>query len=152
MNYIRYFLTIFFNLFLFSNTMSIAITKISTENAPQARGPYSQAIRAGDFLFISGQLGLDPKTGRFVSNTIHEQAKQVLENIGAILQAAGATFEQVVKVEVYLKNLNNLQIMNKIYAEYFWHDTKPSRQAMQVAKLPFDALIEISCVAYIPEK
>jgi 2-iminobutanoate/2-iminopropanoate deaminase len=122
--------------------------KIETENAPKAIGPYSQAIFAGPFLFISGQIPIDPKTGKLVENTIQAQTKQVLANIEAILKEADLNFEDVVKTEVFLKDLNDFSEMNVIYAEKFSHAIKPARQAFQVARLPLDARIEISCIAF----
>lgn len=121
---------------------------ITTKHAPEAIGPYSQAVRAGQYLFVSGQLPIDPVTNKIVGTTAAEQTLQVLDNIQAILQAAGMTFEHVVKAEVYLKDMNDFQAMNGVYAEKFSHEAKPARQAMQVAKLPLDVLVEISCVAF----
>jgi 2-iminobutanoate/2-iminopropanoate deaminase len=126
------------------------IVKVTTDQAPKAIGPYSQAIRAGHYLFVSGQLSIDPATGKLTGDTIEEQTQQVLNNIEAILNAQGLTFEHVVKSEVYLKDLRDFQGMNGVYATRFSHDTKPARQAMQVARLPLDALVEISCIAFIP--
>lgn len=121
---------------------------IVTAQAPQAIGPYSQAVRAGQYLFVSGQLPIDPVTNKIVGATATEQTRQVLNNIEAILDAAGMTFEHVVKAEVYLKDIGDFQAMNGVYAEKFSHEAKPARQAMQVAKLPLDVLVEISCVAF----
>jgi len=128
--------------------MGKKIKKIETEYAPKAIGPYSQAVLAGDYLFISGQIPVDPKTRAVVENDITIQTKQVLKNIEAILQECDLTFEHIVKMEVYLKDMADFQAMNAVYAEKFPHPIKPARQAMQVAKLPLDVLIEISCVAY----
>ena len=124
------------------------LKKIETENAPKAIGPYVQAVWAGDFLFLSGQVPIDPKTGKIEDFTIEGQTRQVLANLEAVLKAAGLSFEQVVKVEVYLKEMQDFSAMNTIYAQAFSHPIKPARQAMQVGKLPLDARIEISCVAY----
>lgn len=121
--------------------------KVETENAPKAIGPYSQAILANGFLFVSGQIPIDPKTGELVAPTIRTQTTQVLNNIEAILKAAGLGFEHVVKTEVFLKDMQDFKEMNALYAERFAHSIKPARQAFQVAKLPMDALIEISCIA-----
>lgn len=123
--------------------------QIDTENAPKAIGPYSQAVAAGQFLFVSGQLPIDPKTGKITETTIEGQTRQVLSNIEAILKAADLTFADVVKAEVFLKEMNDFQKMNAIYAENFTAKIKPARQAFQVARLPMDALIEISCIAQI---
>jgi 2-iminobutanoate/2-iminopropanoate deaminase len=125
--------------------------KIETENAPKAIGPYSQAVRAGQLLFISGQLPINPRTGKVEEASIEGQTGQVLANIKAILEAAGCGFDDVVRAEVYLKDLQDFAAMNQIYAEHFSSDVKPARQAMQVAKLPLDVRIEISCIAYIAE-
>jgi 2-iminobutanoate/2-iminopropanoate deaminase len=130
--------------------MDQKIKKVETENAPKAIGPYSQAVVAGNFLFISGQIPIDPQTGEVVERTIQVQTKQVLDNIKAILEAQGLSFEHVVRAEIYLKDLNDFKEVNAIYGERFPHPVKPARQTMQVAKLPLDVLIEISCIAYIP--
>lgn len=122
-------------------------TQISTNKAPEAIGPYSQAVLIDDMLFVSGQLPIDPQTGKLVADEITEQTKQVLNNIEAILFAAGYTFDDVVKSEVYLKDLQEFAQMNAIYTEKFCVAIKPARQAFQVAKLPLDARIEISCIA-----
>ncbi len=123
------------------------VQKIETPDAPKAIGPYSQAVVAGGFLFVSGQIPIDPKEGKIVDLTIQGQTKQVLENIEAILKKAGLGFADVVKTEVYLKDMGDFQEMNKIYAQTFSCPIKPARQAMQVGKLPMDALVEISCIA-----
>lgn len=124
--------------------------EIFTDQAPKAIGPYSQAIRAGDYLFVSGQIPIDPATGAFAGKEIEEQTEQVLRNLVAILTAAGLKLEDVVKTEVYLKDLSHFQKMNAVYAKWFSHEIKPARQALQVAHLPQDALIEISCIAWAP--
>jgi 2-iminobutanoate/2-iminopropanoate deaminase len=121
--------------------------EVRTSEAPQVIGPYSQAVQAGQFLFVSGQLALDPVSNKLVGTTIEEQTTQVLNNIEAILQAQGLSFKDVVKAEVYLKDMNDFKGMNGVYAARFSHAIKPARQAMQVARLPLDALIEISCIA-----
>ncbi len=123
--------------------------KIEAQKAPKAIGPYSHAVQAGDFLFISGQIPLNPETGQLAPANIQEQTRQVLANIEAILIAAGLTWKNVVKSEVFMKDLQDFKEMNAIYAEKFPHDIKPARQAFQVARLPMDALVEISCIAYI---
>lgn len=123
------------------------LEQIQTENAPKAIGPYSQAIVAGDLLFVSGQVPIDPQTGKLVDDEIVTQTKQVLNNIEAILVSAGLTMDDVVKTEVYLKDFNEFAQMNAIYAEKFNGKIKPARQAMQVARLPLDSRIEISCIA-----
>lgn len=127
------------------------ITKIATDQAPKAIGPYSQAICAGSYVFVSGQIAIDPALGKLTGSTIEEQTKQVLKNIEAILIAQGLTLENVVKTEVYLKDLKDFAAMNTIYAEKFSYPIKPARATVQISKLPLDALIEISCTAFIPE-
>lgn len=121
---------------------------IETEHAPRAIGPYSQAVAAGSFLFVSGQIPIDPKTGVISATTIEEQTEQVIDNIEAILKSENLSLKHVVKTEVYLKDLQDFTAMNHIYTQRFSHAIKPARQAMQVAKLPMDARIEISCIAY----
>ena len=124
------------------------IRAIDTDNAPKAIGPYSQAIAAGPFLFISGQLPVDPKAGKVTASTIEEQTRQVIDNIEAILIADGLTLKNVVKADVFLKDLQDFPYMNVIYAERFSHAEKPARLTVQVAKLPMDVRIEITCIAY----
>lgn len=114
---------------------------------PKVRGPYSHAMQAGDFLFISGQLPFNPESEELVERTIEAQAKQVLDNIEAILQAHALTFADVVKVEIYLKNMGDAPKLNELYAARF-QDILPARQMMEVAKLPLDVLVEISCIAH----
>jgi 2-iminobutanoate/2-iminopropanoate deaminase len=128
--------------------MKKAIRAIETDKAPKANGPYSQAIAAGPFLFISGQLPIDPKIGQITATTIEEQTKQVLNNIQAILAAEGLTLENVVKADVFLKDMQDFQQMNAVYAEHFHHKAKPARLTVQVARLPLDVRIEITCIAF----
>lgn len=123
--------------------------KIETDKAPQAIGPYSQAIRAGSFLFLSGMLGIDPKVGKIVETTIEGQTDQIFRNIEEVLKAAGLKLQDVVRMEVFLKDLNDFQAMNRVYAQKFPQEAKPARHAFQVARLPLDALIEITCTAII---
>jgi len=122
--------------------------KISCQGAPKAIGPYSQGVLAGDFLFVSGQLPIDPVTGKLVEGDMEAMTHQVIDNLVAILEAAGLSLEHVVKTEVFLQNLSDFQAMNRAYAERFSFDPAPTRQTIQAAKLPLDALIEISCTAY----
>jgi len=119
---------------------------ISTKNAPQAVGPYSQAVWANDLLFISGQIPLDSQTGKFVSDDVREQTKQVFQNLGAILKEAGLGYENIVKTTVYLADMNDFAVMNEVYASFFQQDF-PARAAFQVAKLPLGAKVEIEAVA-----
>ena len=124
------------------------IKAVHSEDAPRAIGPYSQAVSAGDFVFVSGQIGMDPSSGGIVEGDIRNQTAQVLNNIRAILVSAGLSMENVVKAEVFLKDMNDFTAMNEVYASYFSGGIKPARAAVQVARLPRDVLIEISCVAY----
>ncbi len=119
---------------------------ISTENAPKAVGPYSQAVWANDFLFISGQIPIDPATGKFVSEDIEEQTKQVFKNLGAILYEAGLGYENIVKATVYLTDMNDFASMNEVYASFFTKDF-PVRAAFQVVELPMGAKVEIEAIA-----
>ena len=119
---------------------------ISTENAPAAVGPYSQAIEHNGMLFVSGQICIDPDTGKLVEGGIREQTMQVLQNIGSILEAAGYSKNDVVKCTCLLKDMDHFQEMNAIYSEYFKSDP-PARAAYQVVKLPLDVLIEIEAIA-----
>ncbi len=121
--------------------------KIETEKSPKAIGPYSQAVEAGGFLFVSGQIPIDLATGQLVSATIQAQTKQVLDHLENILKAAGLSWKNVVRTEVFLKDLQDFKEMNALYAERFPHEIKPARQTVQVARLPMDSLIEISCIA-----
>ncbi|MGC9323740.1 MAG: RidA family protein [Desulfomonilia bacterium] len=124
------------------------ITEIYTEEASKAIGPYSQAVSAGDFVFVSGQIPLDPVTATIVQGGIREQTRQVMKHIEAILRTVGLTFENVVKSEVFLKDMNDFIAMNEVYGSFFTSGIHPSRQAVQVSRLPRDVLIEISCIAY----
>jgi 2-iminobutanoate/2-iminopropanoate deaminase len=119
---------------------------VSTPAAPAAIGPYSQAIRAGGFLFLSGQIPLDPATGQLVSGGIEPQTRQVFTNIGEILKAAGASFDHVVSATVYVADMNDFAKVNEIYATYFAAPA-PARATVQVARLPKDSLVEIQVIA-----
>ena len=119
---------------------------IHTDDAPKALGPYSQANVAGNFVFVSGQLALDPATGDFVPGGVREQTEQVLKNMTAILTAAGAALSDVTACTVYLKDMNDFAAMNEVYAKYF-SENPPTRAAIQVARLPKDGIVEISCIA-----
>jgi 2-iminobutanoate/2-iminopropanoate deaminase len=119
---------------------------VSTPNAPAAIGPYSQAIRAGNMLFLSGQIPTDPKSGSLVSGGIEAQTHQVFKNIGEILKAAGASFDHVVAASVFLADMNDFGAMNEVYATYF-SSPAPARATVQVARLPKDCLVEIQVTA-----
>jgi 2-iminobutanoate/2-iminopropanoate deaminase len=119
---------------------------IETERAPKAIGPYAQAIKANGFVYTAGQIPIDPNTGDFVAGGIREQTRQVLENLIAVLEAAGSSMRQVVKATVFLKSMADFAAMNEVYAEYFG-DSKPARATVAVAELPRGALVEIDLVA-----
>ena len=119
---------------------------IQTDRAPQAIGPYSQAIKANGFIFASGQIPLDPATMRIVEGGIEEQTVRVLDNLKAVLEAAGSSLDRVVKTTVYLADMGEFAAMNEIYARYFGA-TKPARATVQVARLPRDVKVEIDVVA-----
>ena len=121
---------------------------VSTKSAPAAIGPYSQGIRAGSFLFVSGQLPISPATGGFAGSDIESQTRQSLENVKAVVTAAGMTLQDVVKITVFMKDLGSFSAMNAIYAEYFTGDC-PARAAVEVSRLPKDALIEIEAIACV---
>lgn len=119
---------------------------VATDAAPKAIGPYSQAVWAGDFLFCAGQIPLDPTTGNLIAASIAEQTTRALENIRGVLQSQGLDFGNVVKVTVFLSDMNNFTAMNEVYAKYFTKEP-PARSTVQVARLPKDALVEIEIVA-----
>jgi 2-iminobutanoate/2-iminopropanoate deaminase len=121
---------------------------ISTPDAPGAIGPYSQAIKAGNIVFCSGQIPIDPATGEFVSDDVSEQTEQVFRNLKAVLAAAGATLENVVKTTVFLADMGEFAAMNEVYGQHFT-DHKPARATVQAARLPKDARVEIECIAVI---
>ncbi|KAK3199685.1 hypothetical protein Dsin_023100 [Dipteronia sinensis] len=123
---------------------------VATDKAPAALGPYSQAIKANNLVFVSGVLGLIPETGKFVSDNVEEQTEQVLKNIGEILKASGADYSSVVKTTIMLADLKDFKKVNEIYAKYF-PAPAPARSTYQVAALPLDARIEIECIAALPK-
>ncbi len=120
---------------------------VYTENAPAAIGPYSQAIKAGDTIYVSGQLPIDPLTGNFPSQDIKDQTRQSLTNIKKILESEGYSLKDVVKVHCFLADIADFGAMNEVYAEFFTEDC-PARVALQVARLPKDARLEIDATAY----
>lgn len=126
----------------------MSLEKVSTKKAPAAVGPYSQAMKAGDFVYVSGQLPMNPETGEMVKGSIKDQTRQSLENAKAILEEAGTSLENVVKTTVFLQNMDDFSDMNGVYAEFFT-DHKPARAAVEVAKLPLGADVEIQMVAYL---
>jgi len=119
--------------------------KISTKKAPKAIGPYSQAIKAGGFVFCSGQIAIDPKTNEFKPGTIIEETTRVIENLKAMLEQANSGLEKTIKVTVYLLNIDNFIEMNKVYEKYFLN--KPARSTIEVSKLPKGAKVEIDAIA-----
>jgi 2-iminobutanoate/2-iminopropanoate deaminase len=119
---------------------------VSTKDAPQAIGPYSQAIKAGDFVFLSGQIAIDPATSNVIQGDIRAQTDRVLKNISAILAAAGSSLERVVKTTVFLKNMSEFAAMNEVYGK-FWKSAPPARSTVEVARLPKDVLVEIDVIA-----
>lgn len=125
---------------------SLVMETVSTDNAPGAIGPYSQAVKAGGMIFCSGQIPIDPSTGEFVSQDVAEQTEQVLKNLSAVLEAAGTSLGNVVKTTVFLADMADFAAMNDVYAAYF-SENKPARATVQAARLPRDAKVEIECVA-----
>lgn len=123
--------------------------KIDTQDAPKAIGPYSQAIVASPFVFVSGQLPLDPQSGKMVEPIIQIQVIRVLDNIEAILKAAGTDWHRVVKCEIFLQDLNDFSVVNEAYGKRVNLNAAPARQTIQASRLPLDALIEISCIALL---
>jgi 2-iminobutanoate/2-iminopropanoate deaminase len=119
---------------------------IATKTAPQAIGPYSQAIRVNGFIFTSGQIPIDPSTQQLISGDVAAQTEQVLKNVSAILTAAGSSLEKVVRSTVFLKNMNDFAAMNEVYGRHFT-STPPARSTVEVARLPKDVLVEIDVIA-----
>ena len=126
-------------------------TVIHTEQAPAPVGPYSQAIAAtGKFIFVAGQIPLDPQTGAIVTGDVGQQTEQAIANLAAILQAAGATPADVVKTTVFLADMNDFAAMNAVYARWFDAATAPARACVEVSRLPKDVRVEIDCIAVLP--
>ena len=126
-------------------------TAVFTDKAPKAVGPYSQAIRSGNFVYTAGQAALDPSTQQLISGGITEQTRRTLENLKAVLEAAGTTLDRVVKANVYLRDMNDFAAMNAVYAEYLAPQgvVAPARTTIEAARLPKDALVEIELIAEI---
>ncbi|CCO24327.1 RidA family protein [Maridesulfovibrio hydrothermalis] len=124
------------------------VTTVNTENAPAAIGPYSQATIYNGQAFVSGQLGLSPKTGEFVSEDVEAQTRQALVNLKAILEACGSSLNKVISVDVFLTSMEDFATVNNVYAEYF-SSHKPARAAIEVSALPKGGLVEIKCIAAI---
>ena len=120
---------------------------IHTVDAPAPIGPYSQAVRMGNTEYTSGQIAIDPKTGQLVSGSIAEETHQVMRNMKAVLEAAGLSFDQVLKSTIFITNMDDFGTINEVYASYFDADTAPARETVQVARLPKDVRVEISMIA-----
>ena len=121
---------------------------ISTENAPQAIGPYSQAVKAGNLIFISGQIPLNPKTGDLVTESIEDQARQVLDNVKSICESAGQSLDDIVKISIFLTDLNNFAVVNDVMKEYF-SEPYPARATVEVSGLPLGVNVEIEAIVLI---
>lgn len=119
---------------------------IYTDNAPAPIGPYNQAILAGDTLYVSGQIAIDPKSGHMIVSSIQEETKQVLENLKAVIEAGGMSMSNIVKCSIFIADMNQFQEINEVYAGYFSHDP-PARETVEVACLPKNVSIEISAIA-----
>jgi len=122
---------------------------VSTPKAPAAIGPYSQAVRLGNLVFTSGQIPADPASGEIVPGGVEAQARQALKNLGEVLSASGVSLDNVLKTTLFIKNMDDFALINKVYAEFF-NSQPPARSCVEVARLPKDVLIEIEAVAYIP--
>lgn len=121
---------------------------IQTEHAPNAIGPYSQAVKANGLVFASGQIAIDPQTGQFVAGGITEQTEQVLKNLGAVLEAAGSGLDRIVKTTVFLADMQEFAAMNEVYGRFF-KETPPARATVEAARLPRDARVEIEAIALV---
>ncbi len=121
---------------------------IKTNEAPEPIGPYNQAIEAGEFIFLSGQIGIDVDTGELINENIQAETNQVMRNIESVLKASNRNFDNVVKSTIFLKNLNDFSIVNEVYSQYFKNKISPARETVEVARLPKDANVEISVIAY----
>ena len=122
--------------------------EVKTVNAPEPMGPYSQAVIVGDFVFCSGQIALDPKTGTFTSGNIESETALVMENLRAVLESAGSSLDRVVKTTIFLKNMGDFPLVNEVYGRYF-KEIPPARATVQVGKLAKDACVEIDCIAVV---
>ncbi len=121
---------------------------IQSADAPAPIGPYSQAVQAGNMLFVSGQVPIDPATGAVVQTNISEETQQVMKNLGAILQAAGSSFAQVVKCTIFIRDMGQFSAINDAYGQYF-SENPPARETVEVSRLPKDVNVEISCIAIV---
>ena len=130
----------------FTNASSAAVEVVATDRAPKALGPYSQAVKTGSLVFCSGQIPINPATGTVEAATIEDQTRQSIENLAAVLSAAGSSLSRVVKTTVFIKDMNDFAALNKVYEELFG-TTKPARSCVEVARLPKDVKVEIECIA-----
>jgi 2-iminobutanoate/2-iminopropanoate deaminase len=122
---------------------------ITSKNAPSPIGPYNQAVIANGFMYISGQVGMNPKTGKIIKDSISEETEQVMKNLSSILNEASITFEHVVKTTIFLSDMNDFSLVNEVYGKYFDEDTAPARETVQVSKLPLGVNVEISMIALL---
>lgn len=122
---------------------------ITSKNAPSPIGPYNQAVIANGFMYISGQVGMNPKTGKIINDSISEETEQVMKNLSSILNEASITFENVVKTTIFLSDMNDFSLVNEVYGKYFDEDTAPARETVQVSKLPLGVNVEISMIALL---
>ena len=122
---------------------------IKTDNAPKPIGPYNQAVIAGDFIFISGQIALNPESGELITDNIEKETTQVMENLKAILKEASLTFENVVKTTIFLSSMDNFSAVNEIYGSYLSNESAPARETVEVSKLPVGVNVEISMIAIL---
>jgi 2-iminobutanoate/2-iminopropanoate deaminase len=121
---------------------------VKTDQAPAPVGPYNQAVISGNFVFTAGQIAIDPETGQLDESDIRKQTERVIDNMGAVLKAAGSDLSKVLKTTVFLKNMDDFSVMNEVYAKYFVSDP-PARSAVEVSRLPKDVLVEIECIALL---
>ena len=122
---------------------------ITSKNAPNPIGPYNQAVIANGFMYISGQVGMNPKTGKIIKDSISDETEQVMKNLSSILNEASISFENVVKTTIFLSDMNDFSLVNEVYGKYFDEDTAPARETVQVSKLPLGVNVEISMIALL---
>ena len=122
---------------------------ITSKNAPSPIGPYNQAVIANGFMYISGQVGMNPKTGKIIKESISDETEQVMKNLSSILNEASISFENVVKTTIFLSDMNDFSLVNEVYGKYFEEDTAPARETVQVSKLPLGVNVEISMIALL---
>ena len=122
---------------------------ITSKNAPSPIGPYNQAVIANGFMYISGQVGMNPKTGKIIKDSISDETEQVMKNLTSILNEASISFENVVKTTIFLSDMNDFSLVNEVYGKYFDEDTAPARETVQVSKLPLGVNVEISMIALL---